>query len=111
MDVNWPVLACDDVFYDDMPPLVQMAPITVRFLDPYSLSEVESKVVVRDVQNHSSVEGTWSACMSNTCFTFRPSSALSSGQRYEISVPESMTSISGRSPSGTQIRTFIVDTK
>ena len=108
MEVNWPVLASDDVFYDEMPGLNPLAPITVRFLDEYSLNEIEHKVKVYDVVDNTCVEGSWSVSMRNTCFTFRPVSPLSQGGRYAIAVPETIRSVSGKSPSSANIRTFVV---
>ena len=109
MNVNWPVLSSDDVFYGDMQPLEAYAPITIRFCEPYQLSEIEKYVKIAQAVDSTSVTGIWRSSMNGTCFTFYPSEPLCKGHEYIISVPYSITSKAGRKPNSHFIKKFIVD--
>ena len=109
MNVNWPVLSSDDVFYGDMQPLDTYAPITVRFCESYQLSEVERYIKIVQAGESTSVPGTWASSMNGTSFTFYPSEPLSKGKEYIISIPCSITSRTGRNPNSHCIKKFVVD--
>lgn len=109
MEVNWPVLSSDDVFYGDMQPLQAYAPITVRFCESYPLSEIERHVKIVKEGDDDCVPGVWNSSMNGTCFTFSPSEPLCKGCSYIISVPCSMTSEAGRKPESPFIKTFFVN--
>ena len=103
------VLASDKVFPGELPPLDFQAPVTVRFLTKCLLSEIVGKVKVKDAMTGMTVSGNWVPSMNDTCFGFIPDEPMVSGRVYEVHVPSTIISVSGKSPSVSVIRKFIVN--
>lgn len=108
---DFTVLTSDRIFPVGLPEQEAYAPITVRFLEEYSVSEIQNKVSVCDVATGLSLQGRWSSSMKGTCFTFTPDIPLQSGASYRITIPKTLLSLSGKSPSRTLIRTFTVSAR
>ena len=106
---NASVLASDRLFQYQTEDVPVDAPLTVRFLEPYPIEEIASKVSVRSAVDGSEVSGKWNSSMKGTCFTFGPDGPMKSGEKYRIFVPESITSCGGLHPSAAFIREFIVE--
>ncbi len=83
-------------------------PITVRFLDEFTVDAVSGAITVTDVEDGTPVEGEWKASMKNTSFSFTPLMSLEKGKTYRITVPTSLTSVSGAHPSVETVRDFVV---
>lgn len=105
---DFTVLASDRIFPVGLPELQACAPVTVRFLEEYSVSEISSKVSVCEVATGLPVSGTWTSSMKGTCFNFIPDAPLQSGTSYRITIPATLRSLSGKSPARTMTRIFTV---
>ena len=99
------VLESDDIFFPDCQDLPRHSPITVRFMEPFSLDEIRNKVTVY-ASDGSAVRGVWTSSMKGTCFTFMPEQSLRAGVSYSVNVPANLRSISGKSPSRQMKRDF-----
>ena len=84
------------------------APLAVRFLEAFSVEAVSASVKVTCVEDESVIEGVWTSSMKSTNFSFTPSSPLEKGKTYRITVPVSLTSVSGAHPSSEVVRDFTV---
>ena len=102
------VLASENIFPDSLLPLATLAPITVRFLDEYSLDEISAKVKVFEKKSGQTIAGKWSMSMNGTLFTFAPAQPLAPGA-YRIIVPASVRSLSGKKPTTVVMRDFIMN--
>ena len=83
-------------------------PLTVRFLEAFTVEAVSAAVKVTCVGDGSVIEGEWQPSMKNTNFSFTPSAPLEKGKAYRITVPTSLTSVSGAHPSAEVVRDFTV---
>ena len=100
------VLPPDELLPEDMKKIRKTLPVTVRFLEAYSLDEIASKV--RITRGRAAVKGEWKASMKGTCFSFTPASGLEPGKKYRITVPRTLVSLSGLHPSADFTRDFTV---
>lgn len=98
-------LESGNIFYADYQELPDRSPITVRFMEPFCLDEIRKKVTV-SAEDGSSVSGVWTSSMKGTCFTFNPESPLKAEVSYNINVPATLRSMSGRCPSRHMKRDF-----
>ena len=103
------VLASDRIFPVGLPELEAYAPVTIRFLEEYSLAEISEKVRIVNMTDGSSVPGTWTVFMKGTCFTFTPEDPMISGVSYRIIIPSTVRSLLGGTPSNTVMRDFTVN--
>lgn len=101
-------LAPDGMLPTAMLGISPYSPITVRFLEAYSLEEVSGKVRVTRSDSGEEVSGEWSSSMKGTQFTFTPSSLLESGATYRITVPSGMADIAGETSLSEVVREFTV---
>lgn len=107
---DFAVLASDRIFPVGLPELEAYAPVTIRFLEEYSLAEISEKVRIVNMTDGSSVPGSWTVFMKGTCFNFTPADSMKSGVSYRIIIPSTIRSLLGRTPSNTIMRDFTVTT-
>ena len=88
--------------------LQAMAPLTVRFLEEFTVEAVSDAVMVTASGDGTSVEGEWKASMKNTSFSFTPFEPMEKGKTYRITVPVTLRSVSGACPSVEVVREFTV---
>ena len=84
------------------------APLTVRFLEAFAVEAVSAAVTVTCVEDGSVVEGEWTSSMKNTNFSFTPSAPMEKDKTYRITVPVSLSSLSGAHPSAEVVREFTI---
>ena len=102
------MLPADNFLPEYMLGLPTDTPVTVRFLDEFTVDAVSAAVKVTEVETGTPVEGEWKGSMKNTSFSFTPSSPLEKGKTYRITVPTSLASVSGAHPSVEVTRDFTV---
>ena len=105
---NSRMLPFDNFLPENMLGLPVTSPLTVRFLEEFTIDAVAASVKVSCVEDGSIVEGEWTSSMKNTCFHFVPSAPMVKGKTYKINVPTTITSASGLHPSVETIREFSV---
>ena len=105
---NSRILPPDNFLPSNMLGLPVESPMTVRFLEEFSVDAVASSVTVSSVEDGTLLEGEWKASMKSTCFQFIPSVPMEKGKTYRITVPTSLVSVSGTHPSVEFVRDFVV---
>ena len=105
---NSRILPPDNFLPDNMLGLPVSSPLTVRFLEEFTVEAVSGAVKVTKVEDGTAVEGQWQASMKNTCFYFTPAAPMEKGTTYRITVPTSLASVSGSHLSAEVVREFTV---
>ena len=105
---NSRMLPPDNFLPENMLGLPVNSPLTVRFLEEFTVAAVSEAVKVTSVEDGEEVEGEWQSSMKNTSFHFTPTAPMEKGKAYRITVLTSLVSVSGTHPSAETIREFTV---
>ena len=102
------LMPADNFLPEYMLGLPLATPVTVRFLEEFSIDAISTSLTVTCVDDNTVVPGEWTSFMKNTSFSFTPSVAMEKGKTYRITIPTSLSSVSGAHPSVEFTRDFIV---